>query len=1604
MTNKIITASIAMILLLSVRAFTQTNAWNYLNFESGGYVTEIIPVKYPTGSQPPSINQQVLYARTDVGGIYRSTNNGETWEFVSNYYNTVPGGYEGITESELHIQGVAVRHDVTSNKQVVVVAWGYYIEDSQQQEFNSIWRSTDNGATWPTPKPTIHGSYGVWFQGNNFPVKIGGPCITYDPNNIDNINPPDFNTSWMYMGGFEKNNGRAYLYKSIDDGRNWNIVTSFKQIQDQSGADGEGIICISMKQGSGYIWVGTTHAVLYSTDNGASWKRKTINDANPHIKRIILKGNGTGTIAFYTWGYYYEGNPYTGIGKFEYNSSTTEWEYDPLNFGSLAGSLLSPLLFGDNEDVIFAGEYEGANTIKKSTDNGNSWNEVIQLKYLEGSYNNNFIPNHSIEYWNHPNPAHQNDNNIYDGMSCLTMNPNYGTGFDWRYQWYMSGGAGPRMTTGSGVQNNDLASANWKYTYTNQSMPVIYDVQFQDVVVNGNNKQVVLTPMSDWTMAWKYTGDLSSTQNGMIPEALEYDRHVTYRANLEDTYISNVIRIMQKPGDNNVSYCSGGSVYYYESEYRLAGFYIRTVEPDGSITEYRQDTDPLLQEDDRAMVDAVLVQNGSSNRIVSLVGVSSTQSPPTLPHTGIYYSDDEGLNWSPGNFDQPSGDASITTEEAYEGSLLPALLNGSVGGLFDGHFTLCHAGGDIVCLWLEDGEEANSGGIFVSTNDGQNWAKKLAPNELINGGYFGPGSMKSLGSNKIALAVRKGETNIAGIYTGTVSPTSGDITWDNGGYSLYEFISAEHVDYLNGKWAVYGKRTNDEYNQIYVSSNNGDTWKRIPKDGNSLPYFPKVHSLRIRPAPNDNELWVSTGGQGVYIYDQFGGYNCSQPPLIITESTTINSSMDLDQDIVVTNGATLTIQGPLNLKAVCQNKKLTVESGSSIFIDNVNIFGESGNKWEGIETINASSVQIKNSTFQDVRNPIGITNDGLIEMNSVVIENNEMILPINEPNTAGISIINSVNPPGGEKIFIVNNTITNGAYSLFLYSEAAEYTDYYIYGNTFNGTVMEQNIFCRKMTGDIKRNWFGYISNWDSDISLVIDQGNPSIYENGFWANEVNIISTVNSYPNLSPERNQGDQFVWTAGRNNFNTNAVDGTNILINSGDVITNYGHNNFHIANTTTAFHIYGTLEDYTCEYYSYGNCWYPGGIPHIYLESFGCNEVEVFHSGPIMSDCVEDVIPTGSIITDLGNGIYDTVITSYDSSSIPLQTDELLHTQAVLSMDVSYYINAISTFKNLIDNYTESDFLNTSLYDLYSCYENLDTIPEQASRDILYGSLKVYLVGKINSSNYSPEFEDIAYEITLMCDANMEEYDEALTGYEFIALFHPDPLARLLASWDYSAVEAMMGMGGSQTDKKDLVSIEKRYDKFINLMDDKPLLKKMKENYESISEIKNEKLEKEYERKYKDKSESDIKLRIRKQRNAELENKASLNLNRLSRLTRKERKSELIKDMIKITSVISGEGIKEDPIIPNVPTKYELSQNYPNPFNPVTKINYSIPKDGIVKIKVYDITGREITTLVNEYKMPGFYTVSFNGSKYASGVYFYKLEAGLFTGVKRMVLVK
>jgi hypothetical protein len=96
---------------------------------------------------------------------------------------------------------------------------------------------------------------------------------------------------------------------------------------------------------------------------------------------------------------------------------------------------------------------------------------------------------------------------------------------------------------------------------------------------------------------------------------------------------------------------------------------------------------------------------------------------------------------------------------------------------------------------------------------------------------------------------------------------------------------------------------------------------------------------------------------------------------------------------------------------------------------------------------------------------------------------------------------------------------------------------------------------------------------------------------------------------------------------------------------------------------------------------------------------------------------------------------------------------------------------------------------------------------------------------------------------------------------------------------------------------------------------------------------------------------------------------------------------------------------EPIVSSqIPNEYKLEQNYPNPFNPVTKINFGLQKTGFVTLKIYDVLGKEVATLVNGVKNAGSYSVDFNGSSLSSGMYLYRLETNGYVSTKEMILLK
>jgi hypothetical protein len=89
---------------------------------------------------------------------------------------------------------------------------------------------------------------------------------------------------------------------------------------------------------------------------------------------------------------------------------------------------------------------------------------------------------------------------------------------------------------------------------------------------------------------------------------------------------------------------------------------------------------------------------------------------------------------------------------------------------------------------------------------------------------------------------------------------------------------------------------------------------------------------------------------------------------------------------------------------------------------------------------------------------------------------------------------------------------------------------------------------------------------------------------------------------------------------------------------------------------------------------------------------------------------------------------------------------------------------------------------------------------------------------------------------------------------------------------------------------------------------------------------------------------------------------------------------------------------------MPHSYNLYQNYPNPFNPITRIGYQLPASAFVVLKVFDVLGREIETLVNKHQNADNHSVQFNASNLPSGVYFYRLQAGNYSAINKTLLLK
>lgn len=688
----------------------------------------------------------------------------------------------------------------------------------------------------------------------------------------------------------------------------------------------------------------------------------------------------------------------------------------------------------------------------------------------------------------------------------------------------------------------------------------------------------------------------------------------------------------------------------------------------------------------------------------------------------------------------------------------------------------------------------------------------------------------------------------------------------------------------------------------------------------------------------------------------------------------------------------------------------------------------SGEIWNGIVLDGAGSqTNIQNCTFNDAAASIEVTNTVCsITDNTFNISNNTSCLyGINAVNETNITIAgNTFNAGsnstaeclkffnydgdglpggGGAPVYylnIFNNTFNGGVYAVDIQCLTASQLPFYISYNSFNPSmgITYAGIFAYNISGNIKNNTF-YNSYSNKAVSLQFSAVN--VYNNTLHSAYQNIWSNNSTIMQMSPIENEYGQWVWFGGYNKLTS--VNNYNIEFRtySNPFISPNGNNCFTV-NTQPNF--LGELCLGTKPYSAYDNYWSPAVSSSSFDITCNSNPVNVTYT-PNLTECPDinpgDII--GSNISSIGGSLYDTVyITSSGGSGgseegnlnktkKSANTDKILYYNAIQKRKQKDYADAINKCKELINNHDTSIYFNSALSELYLNYLNSDTSGNQTITNGLYSNLKTYIEQKMQQYQNNAQFIERAYKYLLMCLVKIKSYSEAVAGYENIMNNHPDPIVRLNASWDRSAVVFMMGQGGSLSDN----SIINSKSKIKKLLDKNPAHRIAKDIFK-VQKEESDRIETENEL-YGDNSENKNRIVYTKEEKRIFESRIE-NYNPVNEKEFIEKLSGDIKVMEQVNTAKTT-----NKVLTNIPKTYKLYQNYPNPFNPTTIIKYEIPKNAQVTLKVYDILGKEVFSY-NEYKLAGSYEVKFDGSNLASGMYFYTLETNGYKDTKKMVLLK
>jgi len=799
------------------------------------------------------------------------------------------------------------------------------------------------------------------------------------------------------------------------------------------------------------------------------------------------------------------------------------------------------------------------------------------------------------------------------------------------------------------------------------------------------------------------------------------------------------------------------------------------------------------------------------------------------------------------------------------------------------------------------------------------------------------------------------------------------------------------------------------YISVQFKSNTPDfegfnNWKVINMDDNSLvATFDKQNPDKI------NLDWFLPGEGKLYkiapVMQEGGEFVCDES----FGNLTVNCKGNVN-----TNGHSLQIFGntTIEFNADCG---ITGQDCSEIDVTSysqpINFKGKNGARWSGITLNNVyDGVYFVTAYFSDLK-------DGwAINMSDCP---NVMML-------GDVFNFQNISDPIGGAIFIDNRSYS---------TQISWVHNCNIYLNNASMAVTVLNNAAGSGVGDFVGNTI--LSNGNSSVGILLTNccyNSCSFYNiiEGFNENMHVYCTDISLKQNtLFTSRNNSKGIIGSAGSNlqmqrdfpSFYGTSItnlgnDCINLEVDNSTFNSFRGYNTFVVNPNTNSYNIYGILDPVGPTSLNAENCCFNNN-PNNNSAIHHINDIYGLTRRFSSNNSICSTIPGGDnvdAIVENDFGVNDTLFTTMDTSSIPPTYSKSLYGYFYRNVFKRNYDSVIVQGTELLSNFTNEINPCVIIPKLYISYSKVDTTYTRMQ------GYKNYLEQLILNHSDNTQLVLIANYFVQKCKVYLEQYQSALAGFEDIITQNPYDQLGVLASWDYAAtymlLDTMPGSGGFNDISEssynyeyliDSLRIKKlqKYDDYDNSVftpsQRNDLFKKtgnILKDERTKQVMKVEYLENELK-----KSKSDTK----KLQQVKKELSDMKVINEVAKIKKPKTQIDYVniinKDINKLVKKGNGDNVKE---IIGVPLEYKLSQNYPNPFNPNTKINYELPKDGKVKIVIYDILGREMKSLVNnEFKTAGRYTVEFNGSQFASGVYFYRIqvEGGKeFTAVKKMVLVK